>query len=161
MKKNKRGTVVILIWAAVALMVSSGAVAAADDMQILQEELRANKKFIVSQNMQLTEVEARAFWPVYARYQDELFLLRARTVKMISDYAAAYETMTNDTARKILEEYLNIEMLGWKLRQAYLPEFRKILPEMKVLRYFQIENKIQAALMYELAGKIPLMKSGP
>jgi hypothetical protein len=162
MKKNGRGTIVILIWAAVALIVAFGGLAgAADDMQILLEKLRADKKLIVSQNMQLTESEARAFWPVYARYQDELFLLRVRTTKMISDYAATYETMTNDTARKILEEYLNIEMLGWKLRQAYLPEFRKILPEMKVLRYFQIENKIQAALMYELAGKIPLMKSGP
>jgi hypothetical protein len=32
------------------------------------------------------------------------------------------------------------------------------LPEVKVARYFQIENKIQAALFYELAANIPLMK---
>jgi hypothetical protein len=27
------------------------------------------------------------------------------------------------------------------------------------VRYYQIENKIQAALMYELAANIPLMKA--
>jgi hypothetical protein len=32
----------------------------------------------------------------------------------------------------------------------------------KVVRYYQIENKINAALMYELAGEIPLIAvSGP
>jgi hypothetical protein len=67
--------------------------------------------------------------------------------------------MTNSTAKKLLDEYMTIETLGPKLRQAYLPKFRKVLPEVKVARYYQIENKIQAALMYELAAKIPLVKA--
>jgi hypothetical protein len=54
---------------------------------------------------------------------------------------------------------MSIEALGPKLRQAYLPKFRKVLPETKVVRYYQIENKIQAALMYEIAANIPLMKA--
>jgi hypothetical protein len=51
-----------------------------------------------------------------------------------------------------------VDALGPKLRSAYLPKFRKVLPEVKVARYYQIENKIQAALVYELAAQIPLMK---
>jgi hypothetical protein len=110
--------------------------------------------------MQLTEAEAKAFWPVYDQYQDELFLLRTRTAKLIKDYGDAYEKMTDDSAKKLLDEYMTIESLGPKLRQTYLPKFRKVLPEIKVMRYYQIENKIQAALMYEIASKIPLMKAG-
>jgi hypothetical protein len=107
--------------------------------------------------MQLTEAEAKAFWPVYDQYQDELVLLRTRTAKLIKDYVDAYEKMTNDTAKKLLDEFTSIEALGPKLREAYLPKFRKALPETKVARYYQIENKIQAALMYELAATIPLV----
>jgi hypothetical protein len=129
-----------------------------DNMQIVIEKIHADKKLLVAENMQLTDAEAKAFWPVYKQYQDELFLLRTRTVKLIKDYADAYETMTNNTAKKLLDEYMTIEALGPKLRQAYLPRFRKALPEVKVVRYYQIENKIQAALIYELAAKIPLMK---
>ena len=163
MREILRVTGLTLIWAAVAVMVvpALGLADPADDMQILVEKLRADKKLLVAQNMELTESEAKAFWPVYAKYQDELFLLRVRTAKMIKDYAAAYENMTDDTAKKLLDEYLTLESLGVKLRQAYLPEFRKVLPEVKVARYYQIENKIQAGLMYGLAAKIPLMKMGP
>jgi hypothetical protein len=77
---------------------------------------------------------------------------------LIKDYSAAYETMSNATAKKLLDEYMAVEALGPKLRSAYLPKFRKVLPEVKVARYYQIENKIQAALVYELAAQIPLMK---
>jgi uncharacterized membrane-anchored protein YhcB (DUF1043 family) len=130
-----------------------------DNMQIVLEKIRADKKLLVAENMQLTEAEAKAFWPVYDQYQDELFLLRARTAKLIKDYADAYEKMTNDKAKKLLDEYMMIETLGPKLRQTYLPKFRKVLPEVKVVRYYQIENKIQAALIYELAANIPLVKA--
>jgi len=131
----------------------------ADNMQIVLEKIRADKKLLVAESMQLTEAEAKAFWPVYDQYQDELFLLRARTAKLITDYTDAYEKMTTDTAKKLLDELMSIEAMGPKLRQAYLPKFRKVLPETKVVRYYQIENKINAALMYELASKIPLLKA--
>src|SRR5512139_795576 len=131
----------------------------ADNMQIVLEKIRADKKLLVAESMQLTEAEAKAFWPVYDQYQDELFLLRARTAKLIKDYSGAYDKMTNDTAKKLLDELMIIEALGPKLRQAYLPKFRKVLPETKVVRYYQIENKINAALMYELAANIPLLKA--
>ena len=131
----------------------------ADNMQIVLEKIRADKKLLVAENLQLTESEAKAFWPVYDQYQDELFLLRTRTAKLISDYADAYDKMTNETAKKLLDELMNIEALGPKLRQAYLAKFRQALPEIKVVRYYQIENKIQAVLLYELAAKIPLMKA--
>jgi len=131
---------------------------ASDNMQVVIEKIHADKKLLVAENMQLTEAEAKAFWPVYKQYQDELFLLRTRTLKLIKDYADAYETMNNNTAKKLLNEYMSIDAMGPKLRQAYLPKFRKALPEVKVARYYQIENKIQAALFYELAANIPLMK---
>lgn len=150
--------------AVLGLITSLGAMPAAsqekpsDNMQVVVEKIRADKKLLVAENMQLTETEAKAFWPVYKQYQDELFLLRTRTAKLIKDYADAYETMTNNTAKKLLNEYVAIEALGPKLRQAYLPKFRKALPEVKVVRYYQIENKIQAMLNYELAKEIPLVE---
>jgi hypothetical protein len=160
--KVKSGVAVVLAaWGMVLGMVVPGISqeTPADDMQILLEKIRADKKLLVAENMQLTEAEAKAFWPVYDQYQDELFLLRARTVRLIRDYADAGEKMNNDTARKLVDEFMNIETLGPKLREAYLPKFRKVLPEVKVARYYQIENKIQAVLMYELAENIPLVKA--
>mgnify|MGYP003489963784 CR=1 FL=1 len=156
-KKNK------LLWVGVVVMMTCAVTATAQDkpannMQILVDKVRADKKLIVADNMQLTETESKAFWPVYKQYQNELFLIRVRSAKLIGDYKNAYENMTNDVARKLLDEYMNIEVLTLKLRKAYLSKFREVLPETKVVRYYQIENKIQAALMYEIATSIPLIK---
>jgi hypothetical protein len=148
------GFVVILAW----VFPAAAQDKPADNMQIVLEKIRADKKLFVAENMELTEAEAKAFWPIYEQYQDELFLLRARVAKLIKDYAETYEKMTNDTAKNLMDENMTIETLGLKLRQAYLLKFRKVLPEVKVVRYYQIENKINAALIYELARNIPLMK---
>jgi len=160
--KSDRSVGLIIVMLVAIVVVAASALAQdkpADNMQIVLEKIRADKKLLVAESMQLTEVEAKAFWPVYDQYQDELFLLRARTAKLIKDYAEAYDKMTNDTAKKLLDELMSIETLGPKLRQAYLPKLRKVLPETKVVRYYQIENKINAALMYEIAANIPLMKA--
>ncbi len=160
--KRKNGWVFIMVlWFAIMGVVVPALAQdkPADSMQIVLEKIRADKKLLVAENMQLTEAEAKAFWPVYDQYQDELFLLRVRTAKLIKDFSETYEKMSNDTAKKLLDEYMTIETLGLKLRQTYLPKFRKVLPEIKVSRYYQIENKIQAALYYELAANIPLTKT--
>jgi len=161
MKMRSRVTMVLAILGMVVAMVVPGIAQdkPADNMQIVLEKIRADKKLFVAENMQLTEAESKAFWPVYDQYQDELFLLRTRTAKLIKDFSDAYEKMANETAKKLMDEYMTIETLGPKLRQAYLPKFRKVLPEVKVVRYYQIENKINAVLIYELAKNIPLVKT--
>lgn len=130
----------------------------ADNMQFVLEKIRADKKLLVASNMELTEAEATAFWPLYDEYQNELFLLRTRTLNMIGEYAEAYEKMNDGRAKKLLDELMTIDELGLILRQTFLPKFRAILPDIKVVRYYQIENKVNAALMYEFASNIPLIK---
>ena len=161
MKRNWKSIFVFALALAITVWFASPAVSQdkpASNMEILIEKIRADKKLLVAANMELTEPEAKAFWPVYDKFQDELFLLRSRTARLIKDYAEASKDMNNEKAKALLDESITIESLGLKLRQSYLPKFRKALPEKKVARYYQIENKIQAALNYELAKEIPLVQ---
>jgi len=161
MKKISKGIAIAILAAGLMAMVVTPVLAEdkpADSMQIVGEKVRADKKLFVADNMELTESEAKAFWPIYETYQDELFLLRARTAKLISDYAKAFKDMRDSEAKALLDEFMTIESLGLQLRKAYLPKFDKALSTKKVVRYYQIENKIQAALYYELAKEIPLVQ---
>ncbi len=130
----------------------------ADNMEIVREKIRADKKLLVASNMGLTQAEANRFWPVYESYQKDLGALNARMRRLIQQYAKNYEAMTDDVARGLVSDYLAIEEYRVKLKESYLPKLRQALPEKKVARYIQIENKIEAAIRYELAGKIPLVK---
>ncbi len=154
-----RRTVIVVIMSLALLcpLMSYAQDKSTDNMQLFIEKLRADKKLLVAQLMKLSTSEAKEFWPVYAQYQDELFLLRSRTLTLIRDFAKAYEMMTEVTAQKQLDELMTIDGLGLKLRQSYLPKFRGVLPDIKVLRYYQLENKIRAGLMYGIATEIPFI----
>ena len=130
----------------------------ADNMEIVKEKIRTDKKLLVATNMQLTEPEANAFWPVYEAYQAELDKLRDREVMLIEKFAASYETMSDDAAKNLLEDSLSIDIDHQKLRQSYLAKFRGVLSDTKVARYYQLESKIDAVMEYELAKRIPLVR---
>ena len=131
---------------------------ATSDMQILREKVKADKKLLVAANLELTETEAEAFWPIYEEFQNELTSINAQIGSLIMEYAENYNIMTAETAEKLLNDSLMLEEKRLELKQLYLPKFQEALPAIKVGRYYQIENKIQAILQYELAAGIPLMK---
>ena len=130
----------------------------ADNMQILRDKIKADKKLLVAANMDLTESEAKAFWPVYDQYQKDLGAINQRIGKLIESYAADYQTMTDEKAKKLVDEYIAIEKAEAGLKESYVPKLSKVLPAKKVARYVQIENKIRALVKYDLAGGIPLVQ---
>jgi len=130
----------------------------ASNMEILRQKIKADKKLVVAANMDLTENEAKGFWPVYDAYQADLQTLNERLGKLIVWYADLYnsKTLTDDSAKSLLDEWLAIEQAEVSMRQGYVPKLSAVLPATKVARYLQIENKIRAAIKYELADGIPL-----
>jgi len=131
----------------------------ADNMQILREKIKADKKLVVAANMDLTESEAKGFWPVYEEYQKDLTAINQRIGKLIESYAADYRanTLTDEKAKKLIDELVAIEQAEAGLKAASVPKLRKVLPQKKVARHLQIENKIRAAVKYELAAGVPLV----
>ena len=129
-----------------------------DTNQALREKLQAGEKQFVSQNLELTESEAKAFWPLYDTYHKNLTKLGDRTIALIELYIKTSDTMTDQTAAKLVTDYLTIERERLTLRETYLPKFRKILPMKKVARYYQLENKMFAIVNYEAASRIPLLQ---
>jgi hypothetical protein len=148
-----------------ALVAALAAPATAQDkgtsnMEILRQKVKADKKLVVALNMGLTEAEDKAFWPLYDAYQKDLGQINERLRKVIVAYADAYKKgpVPNETAKKLLDDALDIEEAEVTLKRSYVPKLGAALPTAKVARYIQIENKIRAVVRYELADKIPLVK---
>jgi len=152
---------VIALGAALVCLVGAPAVAQdkpADNMEVMREKLRADKKAVVAEVLQLTEGEAKAFWPVYNAYQSDMVTHYDRLLKLIDTYANSYETMTDVQATTLLQQYLSLERDHVALLTSYLPRFQKVLPPKKVAKLYQVENKARALVNYELARGIPLVK---
>jgi len=135
---------------------TESATSPADNMGILRDKLKADKKLVVAEAMGMNEKEATAFWPVYELYQKDISALNDRTMTLLKDYVHNYGGMTDASAKGMVDSFLKIEKDRINLMQSYRPKFQKALPEVKVARYYQIENKIRAVVNYELASEIPL-----
>jgi hypothetical protein len=109
--------------------------------------------------MDLTDQEAKQFWPIYDSYQKELDGINKQLGQTIKDYADAFNkgTIPNDTAKKLLGEAWSVEEQEVKLKRTYAEKLGKVLPATKVARYIQLENKIRSLIRFELAQQIPLV----
>lgn len=125
-----------------------------------REEMQRQKDAVIAADMKLTEQEGRVFWPLYQEYQEAQRKLQDRSFKLMADYAREREneTFTDRKARALLDEYLDIEREDLWLKRAYLEKFGRILPAKKVMRYFQLENKIAAVVNYQMTQGVPLAK---
>jgi hypothetical protein len=116
------------------------------------------KRVAMTDGMDLTDHEAHAFWPVYEEYQVALRQIVDRRIKLIVEYAKAYKTFSDDKAKAMTVEHLDIESEKLRLKKIWVKEFSKFLPPKKVMRYLQLENKMEAGFNYEVARYIPLVK---
>lgn len=132
----------------------------ADNMDILRDKIRADKKLVVATNMDLTESEAKNFWPIYNEYQKDLQNINGRIVAVLESYAADLKSksLTDDKAKQLIDEALAIDQAEANLKSTYAPKLSKALPVRKVARYLQIENKIRAVVKYDLAQGVPLVR---
>lgn len=126
--------------------------------ELTNEVIKAQKKRIVGANMQLTEEEQKVFWPLYNTYQAELSKLEDKEIALITMYAENYQDMTDQKAQELLDQFLAVDDEALKVRRAHVKKFLEVLPAKRVARYFQVENKLNAIVNYDLARGIPLVK---
>jgi hypothetical protein len=129
--------------------------------EVLLQTLRANRKAFVAVNLQLSDEQAKTFWPLYDRYQEQIGAIGDRVAALVKDYESSFASMSDEKALQLIQGYLDAEAERSKVRRDYLDQFAKILPGRTVARFFQLENKIDAVLRYELAKTIPVVEEKP
>ncbi|MGH2361943.1 MAG: hypothetical protein ACRDGM_15570 [bacterium] len=150
----------IVLFAVAALLALPAFAQTSSDMQILAQKIKADKKLVVAANMQLTEAEAKGFWPVYDAYQSDLQGINKQLLGVIKSYADVYNKgpVSDEAAKKLINQAIAVEEAEVKLKRSYVPKLEKVVPGMKVARYLQIESKIRAIGKFELAAQIPLVE---
>ena len=114
------------------------------------------KKLLVMQNMEFSADEGKFFWPIHEDMQEELFAANQRIAKLVVAYASAYQTLTDEQAKIIVDEFFDVKKARLNILEKYMEKFAKGLPAKKVFRYLQVENKLGVMAEYEIAKQVPL-----
>lgn len=127
-------------------------------VQLTRSAIQAERQAILATNLELSEKESATFWPLYEEYRNALEPAVNTRVDLLNRYFASYETLTDKEAAALLEQHLAWEKEVLRVRSAYAKKMSKALPGKIVAQFFQIENKMDVIVEYELAGEIPLIK---
>jgi hypothetical protein len=127
-------------------------------METLREEAKADKKALTAENLKLTATEDKAFWPLYESFQIDISKINERRSNLVKDYAKDYRdrSLTDQKAKQIISTYLAIEEDLLKLTKSYLEKLSGVIPDKKLMTYWQMENKIQSIIRFDCAINIPL-----
>jgi len=128
------------------------------EVEAARKLMRKERKLVIAGELFLTREESKAFWPIYNEYEATLRPISDARLKLITDYADHFDHMTAEYAERLLKQSFAIDSRFDKARRSYVGKFKKVLPVIKVVRLYQIENKLNAVVNFQLAAKIPLVQ---
>jgi len=129
-----------------------------DEIQLTRSVIQTERLAVVAANLGLSDSEGAIFWPLYKEYRAAVDQAVDTRVALMERFFASYETLTDAEATGLLNDFLAYEKNLLKVRTTYAKKMQKVLPGRTVARFFQIENKMDAIIEYEMAGEVPLIR---
>ena len=127
------------------------------DIKMLRADVQSSRKAITAENMNLTADEATKFWPIYDQYAADVAKIGDARVALIKDYAANYDTMTDDQANLFIQRAAAIDQQFTDARSKYVPIFEKAISAKKTALWYQIDRRLDLLINLQLAGNIPVV----
>jgi hypothetical protein len=128
------------------------------DVKLLRQDLRSQKKQLIAANLTLTDAESTKFWPVYDQFSAEMTTLGDQKYALIKEYAQNFGSLTDAQAQSLLNRSLALDAAATQLRIKYVPIVNKVLPGTKTATFFQMERRISTLIDLQVASQIPLVQ---
>jgi hypothetical protein len=128
------------------------------DVDLMRKDIRSQKKQIIAANLQLSDAEATKFWPIYDQYTAELVKVNDAKYGAIKEYAANYDTLTDEHALALTRNLLTVDQQVAQLRLKYVPIVSGVLSGKKTALFFQIDRRLVMLIDLQLAAAVPLIQ---
>jgi Spy/CpxP family protein refolding chaperone len=128
------------------------------DMRQLRADIQRDKRAFIAEKMNLTDAEARKFWPIYESYQRALDLADRRRSRAIIDYVGQGRPLTDAYAKQLANDLIAVDDGEIRARKTLQNRLMRVLPARKAARYLQLESKIRAVEAYDIAESLPLVR---
>ena len=147
-----------LIFLALLLFSASAAQAQIESaVEVMRSDVRTQKMQILTKAMEFTSDEAAAFWPMYREYDNAMSAVWDEQLAIIKDYAAAYETMSDEVARGLIERAFANDEAQLAVEREYFEKVAEILPVTKAARFIQVENQLNRMIETQIGAQLPLV----
>jgi len=142
---------------AIFILASSFTFAQQSYFELLRQDLGTKKVALITEVMQFTDDEADVFWPLYRKFDFENAKIGDEILKLIKDYAANYENITDEKAVELMNTNFDLKNKKLDLKRNYLKKFGKIIAPARAVKVMQVVNQIEMIIDIQIASQLPLV----
>ncbi len=153
-----RSLILIPLVFALAVALPLSAQSQDETIELARSVVQTERMAVVAANLGLSDAESAVFWPLYTEYRAAVDQAVDVRVALLEKFFAIQETLTDEEASALLDDFLKYEKDLLNVRTTYARKMRKVLSGRTVARFFQIENKMDAVIEYEMASEVPLIR---
>ncbi len=128
-----------------------------EDLVIAQALFGKTKKAIVAEHIRLSDQEKPGFWALYDEYEARAVTIGTERLQLIKRYAAQYDSLSDESAAALAQQYLDNTAKYNSLYRDYLKKFKKLVGGLRAATLIQLEVYIQTAIQSDLQQQIPVI----
>ncbi len=125
-------------------------------VELLRSDLRTQKVAVITEVMNFTDAEDRAFWPIYRQYETELGRLNDERLQNIETYAKNYTNLSDSVANDLVTKGLDLEARRTALKQKFFSQLKGAMSPKTAARAMQVESQILLLLDLQVAASLPI-----
>ena len=142
---------------AIFIIASSFTFAQESYFELLRQDLATKKVALITEVMQFTDEESEVFWPLYREFDFEGSKIGDETLKLIKDYAANFENITDEKAVELMNKNFDLKKKGLELKRDYMKKFSKVIAPARAVKVMQVMNQIDMIIDLQIASQLPLV----
>ena len=147
----------VLFFLAISTYIFTQAQIGDDELAMIKDFLKTEKKDLVKEYMKLDEAQSAKFWPMYDQFQEKRRGLAQERLQIIKDYGASFASMTDDQASSIVKRIFKNDKAYSKLQQSYFKKFSKSVSPIKAAQFLQLEEYFRTMIRAEIQDAIPFI----
>ncbi len=117
------------------------------------QKIKAMKTAFITQELNLTSAEAEKFWPVYNKYDSQIWAVKRKEREEVTkELRNNIQTLNDSQASELLKKMNSLKQEEHKLQQQMETELLKQISPVKLLQLRKAEHDFQMQLLKKYRG---------
>ena len=125
--------------------------------EMIKSYFKLSKKSLFEGNMNLTDEQAVAFWPIYDKFAEEEGKVQDNRIAFLKEYANNFENMTDEQADAYIQEVFKYRKKMLSLKKKYYKQVKKATTAKVATRFMEIEQYVQTAVRFTIMESLPFV----
>ena len=119
-------------------------------------EIQSTREALIKDLVQPTAEQEKKLWDEYRKYSKKLVKLEDSLAELIDEYAEGFGSLSDKQALRMTKEAADLDTERYKALETVVRKLQTSLDAKQVVRFLQVELKLDAMTKLDLALTIPV-----